>query len=649
MQSFPTMLSLLLSLATLSACGGGGSRSTPPPTNTPPTANAGADQSVTENATVQLAGQGTDPEGSTVTYSWSQISGPIVSLSSSTDPNATLEAPEVSVGNVDDVVLALTVSDAQGASTTDQVTLSVASADYVVFRADIELPGTSELYKYDPQTDTISKLSGTLISDGNVQRFIVSPNGDFVAYIAEQDTNDVFELYVAAVDGSGAVKVNGELVNEGTVKTSSQSVQWAPDSSALAYLADETTNNITELYTVAPDGSENIKVNLQLVRSGAGNGGVFNYAWSPDSTQIAYVADGDTNDVKEVYLVDRDGANGRKINNNVGSPPNKFLDDIRWSPDGRYVSARVFDLDEPKVSIGINTMDILTTPATNARINLDIPLNGGVFEYAWSPDSSRIAYLADLFVNNDFEDLYSVRPDGNDHVQLNPRLVQSQPLVQSGNVVRFEWSPNGSFIAYRASQDTNDVNELYTVSPDGSENTKVNGALIPDGAVDNTFVWSPDSAHIAYRADQDTNNVTEIYVSSPDGISNVKVSGLLVDDGRADMADDEIGNQVWAPDSAHLIVKANQFDKDIDELFVVDTEGLSNTQITRTPVAGGELASYGQWSADGSAIVYASMQDDDSVIELYIATPDGLSNMKISGQLMPGGDGDVFDDFTWSP
>jgi hypothetical protein len=62
--------------------------------NLAPTANAGPDQTWASAATVQLDGTGsTDPEGDALTYSWNQLSGPIVTLSDPTSATPTFVAP----------------------------------------------------------------------------------------------------------------------------------------------------------------------------------------------------------------------------------------------------------------------------------------------------------------------------------------------------------------------------------------------------------------------------------------------------------------------------------------------------------------------------------------------------------------------------
>ena len=96
--------------------------------NHPPTADAGPDQTPNEGTTVHLSGSGTDPDGNPLTFAWSHVSGPAVTLSDPTDLNATFTAPQVPCGGAV-VVMRLTVDDGFGGVTTDDVSINIANVN----------------------------------------------------------------------------------------------------------------------------------------------------------------------------------------------------------------------------------------------------------------------------------------------------------------------------------------------------------------------------------------------------------------------------------------------------------------------------------------------------------------------------------------
>ncbi|MFZ1386585.1 MAG: immunoglobulin-like domain-containing protein [Thiolinea sp.] len=95
--------------------------------NVAPTANAGGDQTVNEQTTVTLNGSGTDTDGTIATYTWTQVSGPTVTLSPIDQVQATFTAPDVTADT--ELTFKLTVTDDDGATAEDDVKVLVKLVD----------------------------------------------------------------------------------------------------------------------------------------------------------------------------------------------------------------------------------------------------------------------------------------------------------------------------------------------------------------------------------------------------------------------------------------------------------------------------------------------------------------------------------------
>ena len=107
----------------LAACGGGGGGGGET-SNRAPVSSAGADQSVFKAAAVTLDGSASsDADGNSLSYRWTQTSGPAVSLSSGTTARPTFNAPATS----GTVVFSLIVNDGRADSAADTVQVTVAN------------------------------------------------------------------------------------------------------------------------------------------------------------------------------------------------------------------------------------------------------------------------------------------------------------------------------------------------------------------------------------------------------------------------------------------------------------------------------------------------------------------------------------------
>jgi hypothetical protein len=96
--------------------------------NDPPTANAGADQTVLERKSVTLDGSNSfDPDDGIASYRWKQLAGQAVTFSDPTDDQPTFEAPSFDGSGDKPLIFELIVKDNGGLQSSDSTTVSVSN------------------------------------------------------------------------------------------------------------------------------------------------------------------------------------------------------------------------------------------------------------------------------------------------------------------------------------------------------------------------------------------------------------------------------------------------------------------------------------------------------------------------------------------
>jgi Tol biopolymer transport system component len=303
-----------------------------------------------------------------------------------------------------------------------------------------------------------------------------------------------------APPGSAAGSATGSASTPGSV---SASVPQAglPPVGRIAFSAG--APHAEDIYVVNLDGS-----GLQRLTSDPA--AEFDPAWSPDATQIAYRHQSGDDDTTEIYVMNADGSHAHAITDN----------DVPdwgpgWTPDGDVSWNSGLDVVGGGFHLWVSSADGSVQHA----------LGTVVVEYpAWSPDGSRVAYMAQE------PGASGSNPDYNIWV-MNADETEARRLTDTpGSDGWPAWSPDGTMIVFASTRDDTGtslgpVQHLYLMNADGSDQR-----LLID-----TFGqfadWSPDGSAIVFSPD--------LNLVSPTGVSlgSIAVSGL---GSEAEFAD-------WAP------------------------------------------------------------------------------------------------------
>ncbi|MBM3248125.1 MAG: hypothetical protein FJZ10_01725 [Candidatus Omnitrophica bacterium] len=174
-----------------------------------------------------------------------------------------------------------------------------------------------------------------------------SPDGTNIVFCANYDGN--IDIYTKNIDGSNLEKITDY---EGMDFTP----HFSPDGKTLIFTSQRSGNDDIWTYTF---------VTKELKQLTTYKEKDYFPIYSPDGSQIAFVC-GETSlsggENLEIYLMDKDGQNRRRITRNSGA--DRY---VAWSPDGKlliYASSRPGALDEK-----LMVMDL--TQIRESKINFD--------------------------------------------------------------------------------------------------------------------------------------------------------------------------------------------------------------------------------------------------------------------------------------
>jgi len=269
----------------------------------------------------------------------------------------------------------------------------------VIYHADEDVKDQIELFSVRPTGGIATKLNGPMAPGGSVQVSNATSAGR-VVYVADQTTNNVLELFSVPSTGGTALTLNPTLVTGGNVTSTNLGPQVSPDGSRVLYHADQSTDEVFELFSVPSTGGTPVKLNGALVAGGDVVN--FGYRFSPDGSRVIYAADQVTDNVVDLFSVPAAGGTSVKLNTSGGTVA---ADGNISTPDG----SRVVYLSHGTIS---EVFIVPITGGTSLKLNGPLVSGGNVTSRpVMNGNGSRIVYPADQITNGVIE-LFSVSTAG---------------------------------------------------------------------------------------------------------------------------------------------------------------------------------------------------------------------------------------------
>jgi Tol biopolymer transport system component len=225
-----------------------------------------------------------------------------------------------------------------------------------------------------------------------------------------------------AYSADGMIRVVDGDGSRPRVLARGESPSWNPEGTAIAFHSARVPGNGLDVYTMDADGTDQRRI---VMHPGGGGEHPINTAddygpaWSPTGWTIAFTTRRDGND--EIYSMDPIGHRVQRLTNSPAADR-----DPAWSPDGAVI-AFVSDRDGNDEIYSLDQRRVLRR-LTQSRGDDRAP--------AWSPDGRRIAFQS--FRDGNWE-LYSMNADGND-----PRRLTHGPEAETNP----SWSRDGATIAF---------------------------------------------------------------------------------------------------------------------------------------------------------------------------------------------------------
>jgi len=354
--------------------------------------------------------------------------------------------------------------------------------------------------------------------------------GDLIAYVSTANGNS--DIYLSKSDGTGVTNLTHRSADD-------FDPTWSPDGNMLSFASG--VNGKYSLHIMRPDGSNE----KQIADTWWG------YAWSPDSTKIAYLVSLPDNPSDpyspakiSIKVID---LNGNTLQDTALGTYNK-ADQLKWSQDGQSLSYVVTQLSTTPVG------EVRTTESDLYQLKLgsDSPVllvKSDKTIDAWTMRGDTLTYLIrdyiewNLFqINNNGQK--KLATFGFDQIKCGVGANQASQFTYnygSENTTK-NFSPNGKYTSFQVLCDDGSV-WLYLGSTDGNFFKLIYDQPIDNNNLTNLLSWSSDSKNIVFSAGGSSIGNSNIYKMNIDSaIQNPAISPVPLTTSGFDEH-----NPVWQP------------------------------------------------------------------------------------------------------
>lgn len=464
-----------------------------------------------------------------------------------------------------------------------------------------------------PASTSWMKLSDSFASGSHgIAAFQISPDGQHVVYIADQDTPDVYELYSVRFAGGKSVKLNDQLVAGGDVDASSHSFQdmflISPDSKYVIYRADQKIDEQYELWSVPINGGVVQRLNPKL-DADTDVLGPSTYRISLDGQQVVYVV-GTPRAQTDIYSAPTSGGSPTKL-----SPAGASGATFEFIPSSNDIVACCDFIQDSNDGLALYRVPIAGGSAN--RISNHQHRVYAISRFHLTPDGNQVVYIASESSNNESK-MYRTSSQGGD-----------TQLLANESSPNFSISADGKHVVYRSWSRFSW--ELHQVPVNGGEIITLNEpkpSIVNEGV--STYLIAPGDKYVLYTTDEFNGGKPELYSVPITGGTRHKLNPDLGEDGGT-WGIEYPGNDAFSIDGTRFY-------------FVSQTDSTSPLALYTTDVASGntklivqpyKLLTF-QLTADRQVIVYDTVTSTSNC-EIFSISVQGGTSQRINGNLVEGG------------